>query len=126
MMFGIIKIIAMHKKQSMTISYDAFKAVSLRSGIIVKVEEFPRLKHLLLMPRQILTPKGMANFSPSVTVHYTPETFLLGQIVGRVNLAEKNISGCTSQFLLVGFGDASGAIVLITVDPKVPNGQKMC
>ncbi len=54
MMFSIIKIIAMHKKQSMTISYDAFKAVSLRSGTIVKVEEFPRLKHLLLMPRQIL------------------------------------------------------------------------
>jgi len=25
----------------------------------------------------------------------------------------------------VGFADESGAICLITVDPKVPNGQKM-
>jgi hypothetical protein len=32
----------------------------------------------------------------------------------------------TYQALLVGFGDASGAIVLIAVDPKVPNGQKIC
>ena len=30
-----------------------------------------------------------------------------------------------SQFLLVGFPDKEGDICLITVDPKVPNGQKM-
>jgi tRNA-binding protein len=40
-------------------------------------------------------------------------------------LGEKNIAGFTSQFLLVGFADENGAICLITVDPKVLNGQKM-
>ena len=48
------------------------------------------------------------------------------QIVGCVNLGEKNIAGFKSQFLLVGFSDERGAICLITVDPKVQNGQKMC
>jgi tRNA-binding protein len=69
---------------------------------------------------------GVLQTSAQVTVHYTPQTLLGRQIVGCVNLAEKNIAGFKSEFLLVGFGDESGAIVLITVDPKVPNGQKMC
>jgi tRNA-binding protein len=47
------------------------------------------------------------------------------QIVGCVNLGEKNIAGFISQFLLVGFADAAGDICLTIVDPKVPNGQKM-
>lgn len=51
-------------------------------------------------------------------MHYTPETLFGRQIVGCVNLGEKNIAGFTSQFLLVEFADESGAICLITVDPK--------
>ena len=60
-----------------------------------------------------------------MTVHYTPQTLLGRQIVGCVNLGEKNIAGFTSQFLLVGFSDENDAICLITVSPEVPNGQKM-
>lgn len=69
---------------------------------------------------------GVLQTSAQVTVHYTTQTLLGRQIVGCVNLGEKNIAGFTSQFLLVGFADESDAICLITVDPKVPNGQKMC
>lgn len=58
-------------------------------------------------------------------VHYTPETFLGRQIMGCVNLGEKSIEGFISQFLLLGFSDQNGSICLITVDPKVPNGQKI-
>jgi tRNA-binding protein len=42
-----------------------------------------------------------------------------------VNLGEKNIAGFLSQFLLLGFADADGAVCLPTVDPRVPNGQKL-
>lgn len=65
---------------------------------------------------------GVLQTSAQVTVYYTPQTFLGRQIVGCVNLGEKNIAGFTSQFLLVGFADESGAIYLITVGPKVANG----
>jgi len=63
--------------------------------------------------------------SAQVTKHYTPETLLGRQVVGCVNLGEKNIAGFVSQFLLVGFADGEGGICLVTVDPKVPNGQKL-
>ena len=45
--------------------------------------------------------------------------------IAELNLGEKNIAGFVSQFLLVGFSDAEQAICLITVAPKVPNGQKL-
>lgn len=110
----------------MNISYDEFEKVDLRSGTIVKAEAFPRAKKPAY--------KVWANFgheigilqtSAQVTVHYTPESLIGRSIVGCVNLGEKNIAGFTSQFLLVGFSDENGAICLITVDPKVPNGNKM-
>jgi tRNA-binding protein len=63
--------------------------------------------------------------SAQVTVHYTTETLVGRQIVGCVNLGEKNIAGFISQFLLVGFADEHGTIYLITFDSKVPNAQKM-
>ncbi len=48
------------------------------------------------------------------------------QVVDCVNLGEKNIAGFLSQFLLVGFPDETDGICLVTVDPKTPNGQKLC
>jgi tRNA-binding protein len=68
---------------------------------------------------------GVLQTSAQITVHYTPETLIGRQIVGCINLKEKNIAGFISQFLLVGFSDEKGAICLVTVDPKVSDGQKL-
>ncbi len=108
------------------ISYDAFELVELRSGTIVKVEEFPRAKKPAYKVWADFGPEiGVLQTSAQVTIHYTPETLVGRQIVGCVNLGEKNIAGFTSQFLLVGFSDENGGICLATVDPKVPNGKKL-
>ena len=45
--------------------------------------------------------------------------------MGCVNLGEKNIAGCLSQFLLVGVSDKNGSIALVTIVPEVPNGKKL-
>lgn len=109
------------------ITYDEFAKVDLRSGTIVKVEEFPRAKKpAYKVWADFGAPIGILQTSAQVVAHYTPESLLGRSIVGCVNLGEKNIAGFVSQFLLVGFPDKSGSICLITVDPKVPNGQKMC
>ncbi|EEZ95600.1 export-related chaperone CsaA [Legionella longbeachae D-4968] len=98
----------------------------MRSGTVVKVEEFPRAKKSAYkiwvdFGEQI----GVLQTSAQVTIHYTPESLLGRSVVGCVNLGEKNVAGFISQFLLVGFSDENGAICLITADPKVPNGQKL-
>lgn len=110
----------------MTISYDEFEKVDLRSGTIVKAEEFPRAKKpAYKVWVDFGDPIGIKQTSAQVTVHYSLDQLIGRQVVGCVNLGEKNIAGFTSEFLLVGFPDSNGAICLLTAEPNVPNGQKM-
>lgn len=110
----------------MIITYDDFEKVELRSGTVIKVEEFSRAKKPAYKVWVDFGEHiGVLQTSAQVTAHYTPETLVGRSVVGCVNLGEKNIAGFTSQFLLVGFTDAHGAICLITTDPQVPNGQKL-
>jgi len=109
------------------ITYEEFEKIELRSGCVVKAEPFlraqkPAFKVWVDFGHEI----GVLQTSAQITVHYTLESVVGRQVVGCVNLGEKNIAGLQSQFLLVGFADENGAICLITADPKVPNGSKMC
>lgn len=110
-----------------TITFDEFSQVELRSGTIIKIEDFPRAKKPAFKIWADFGPDiGVLQTSAQVTAHYTPEALMGRSIVGCVNLGEKNIAGFQSQFLLVGFHDDQDKICLITVDPKVPNGMKLC
>ncbi len=111
----------------MTISYDDFAKVELRSGTVTKVEEFPRAKKPAYKVWVDFGAEiGVLQTSAQVTVHYTPDSLIGRSVVGCVNLGERNIAGFMSQFLLVGFSDKNDAICLVTTDPKVPNGMKLC
>lgn len=110
----------------MTISYEEFSKVDLRSGTVVKVETFgrakkPAYKVWVDFGEEI----GILQTSAQVTVHYTVESLLGRKVIGCINLGEKNIAGFTSQFLLVGFSDNEDAICLATIDPEAPNGKKL-
>ena len=108
------------------INYNDFENVNLRSGTVVKVEEFPKArKPSYKVWVDFGSEIGVLQSSAQVTTHYTPEVLMGRQVVGCINLGEKNIAGFTSQFLLVGFSDNDGNVCLVTVDPKVPNGMKM-
>lgn len=110
----------------MPITFDEFEKVDLRSGTIVKVEEFSRAKKpAYKIWADFGDTMGVLQTSAQVTVHYTRESLVGRSIVGCVNLGEKNIAGSTSQFLLVGFSDQNGAICLVTSDPIAPNGMKL-
>lgn len=110
----------------MSISYQDFENVDLRSGTVVKAELFPRAKKPAYKVWVDFGAEiGVKQTSAQVTVHYTPESLVGRQVVGCVNLGDKNIGGFTSEFLLVGFPDHNGAVCLLTVDPSVPNGKKM-
>lgn len=110
----------------MQISYEDFEKVELRSGTVVKVEEFPKArKPAYKVWVDFGNEIGVKQTSAQVTAHYTPEALVGKQVVGCVNLGTKNIGGFVSEFLLVGFPDANQAVCLVTVDPRVPNGEKL-
>ncbi|NRB11497.1 MAG: tRNA-binding protein [Rickettsiaceae bacterium] len=109
------------------ITYEDFEKVNLRSGTVVKVEEFPRAKKPAFkvwvdFGKDI----GVLQTSAQITAHYNVDSLVGKSVIGCVNLGEKNIAGFLSQFLLVGFADESSNICLATVDFAVPNGKKLC
>lgn len=108
------------------ISFSDFDKIDLRSGTVIKVELFPQTKNpAYKIYVDFGSEIGIKQTSAQVTIHYTPESLIGRQVVGCINLGEKNIAGFTSQFLLVGFPDETGAVCLVTVDPPVPNGKKL-
>lgn len=110
------------------ISHEAFEAVELRSGRVVAVQPFPEARNPAYKYKVWVdfgADIGVLQTSARVTKHYTPETLQGRQLVGCVNLGTKRIAGFDSQFLAVGFDDGQGGVSLVTIDPAVPNGQKL-
>jgi len=110
----------------MTISYEEFEQVDLRSGTVIKAEEFPKARKPAYKVWVDFGPEiGVKQTSAQITEHYTLESILDRSVVGCINLGSKNIGGFLSEFLLVGFPDEHGAVCLVSANPKVPNGKKL-
>ena len=110
----------------MTISYDDFSKVDIRSGTIVRAESFDRArKPAYKVWADFGHDIGILQTSAQVTIHYTPESLMGRQILGAINLGTKNIAGFESQFLMLGCEDNQGAVCLATIDPMVEKGKKL-
>ena len=108
------------------ITYEQFSAIELRVGTITKAEEFPQARKPAYKVWADFGPEfGIRQTSVQITVHYKSEQLVGKQIVGCMNLGEKNIAGFISNVLCTGFPDENGAVVLISPDKKVPNGGKL-
>lgn len=108
------------------ITYEDFEKVDLRAGIVVKAEAFPKARNpSFKIWVDFGADIGVLQTSAQITYHYTPESLIGRQVVGCINLGERNIAGFISQFLLVGFSDKDGNIRLVTFDPSVPCGKKL-
>ena len=108
------------------INYQQFLDVKIIVGTIVKAETFPKAKNpSYKVWVDFGSEVGILQTSAQITVHYTPEKLINKQILGCINLGEKNIAGFISQFLLLGFSDANGAIILAQPENTVPNGTQL-
>jgi tRNA-binding protein len=109
------------------IGFETWEKVDICSGTIVKVEEFLRVKKPAYKVWVDFGDKiGVKKTSAQITVNYSPTELERKTVLGVVNLPPKNIAGFISEFLLLGVADHQKNISLITVDQKVPNGQKVC
>ncbi len=108
-----------------SITIEQFSMVDVLAGTVVKVEPFPRAKKPAYKVWVDFGAHGIKQTSAQVTVHYTPETLVGLKVMGCVNLGPRNIAGFVSEFLLLGFSDPNGAILLAGVDEAVPNGSRL-
>lgn len=108
-----------------TISWHDFEKVELRVGTILAVADFPEARKPAYKVQVDFGPLGIKWSSAQITKHYAKEELIGKQIIGVVNFPKKQIGPFMSEFLVTGFADENGDIVLSGIDKPVPNGQKL-
>ena len=107
------------------ISWDDFKKVELRVGTVLEVADFPEARKPAYKLKVDFGEFGVKWSSAQITNRYTKEELPGKQIVGVINFPKKQIANFMSEFLVTGFADENGDIVLTSVDKPVPNGSKL-
>jgi tRNA-binding protein len=108
------------------ISWQDFQDVELRVGTIIDVQDFPEAKTPAYKITADFGPEiGIKKSSAQITVLYTKEELLNKQIIGVVNFPPKQIGPFMSEFLVTGFAQEDGAVVLAVPDKPSPNGAKL-
>lgn len=109
-----------------TITWADFENIAIHVGTIIKVDDFPEAKKPAYKIWVDFGEKiGTKKTSAQVTFHYTKQDLLGLQIVGVINFEPKQIANFTSEFLLTGFADADGNIIITTVEKFTPNGSRL-
>ncbi len=108
------------------ISYDDFELVDIRVGTVMAAEVYPEArKPAYLLKIDFGEDFGLKKTSAQLTVHYRPQDLVGRQVAAVINFPAKQIGKVMSEVLVLGFPDESGAVVLVGVDRKVPNGGRL-
>jgi tRNA-binding protein len=109
-----------------TISWKDFEKVELRVGKIIDVKDFPEAHK----PAYIITADfgdniGIKKSSAQLTDLYTKEELLNKQIIGVLNFPAKQIGPFMSEFLLTGFTQKDGSVILALPEREAELGSKL-
>ncbi|MCL2439430.1 MAG: tRNA-binding protein [Alphaproteobacteria bacterium] len=107
------------------IPFADFESVELLAGTITRAEPNERAIKPAYKVWADFGELGIKQSSVQITHHYTCEELVGKQIMGCMNLGERNIAGFKSEFLLCGFPDAEGKVVIVSPTRAVPNGAKL-
>lgn len=108
------------------ITWDDVEKVELRVGTIIEVLDFPEARKPAYKVSVDFGKKiGIKKSSAQITDLYTKEDLLGKQIVGVINLPKKQIGPFVSEFLVTGFVQEGGGVILAVPDKKSRNGEKL-
>ncbi|RZJ67270.1 MAG: tRNA-binding protein [Flavobacterium sp.] len=107
------------------ITWNDFEKVELRVGTILEAFEYPEARKPAYKVKVDFGELGVKMSSAQITKHYTIASLVGRQIVGVTNFPKKQIGKFMSEFLVTGFADENGDIVLTSVERELPNGSKL-
>ena len=109
----------------MTISFDDFLKVDIRTATITRAEPFPEARKPAIKLWLDVGDLGEKRSSAQITRHYTPEALVGRQVLCVVNFPPRQIGPVRSEVLVLGLPDPDGEVVLIAPDQTVPNGGRL-
>lgn len=108
-----------------TITWHDFEKVELRAGTIIEAVDYPEARKPAYKVKVDFGEFGIKWSSAQITKHYSKEELAGRQIIGVINFPKKQIGKFMSEFLVTGFADENGDIVLAALERPVPNGSKL-
>lgn len=109
-----------------TIEWADFERVEIRIGTVVAAEPFPEaLKPAYRLRVDFGAELGEKKSSAQITDLYECEALVGRQVLAVVNFRSKQIGPMRSECLVLGFPQASGAVVLAQPERPVPDGTRM-
>lgn len=104
------------------IIWDDFEKVELRAGTILEALDFPEARKPAYKIKVDFGIYGCRWSSAQITANYKLSDLPGRQVIGVLNFPPKQIANFISEFLITGFADENGNIVLAAVERAVPNG----
>ena len=109
-----------------SIEWAQFEAIELRVGTVIEVKKFPEARKPAYKVVADFGPEiGTLKSSAQITALYQPDDLVGQQIVGVVNFPSKQIGPFMSEFLLTGFTQEDGSVVIVKPERMVENGLKL-
>ncbi len=109
-----------------TIGFDDFLRLDIRVGTVVKAEPYPEARQPAYKVWVDFGAEfGVKKTSAQATAHYTVGDLIGRQVAAVVNFPPKQIGKFMSEILVLGFPDASGEVVLVVPERRVPDGGRM-
>jgi len=108
------------------ISWKQFESIEIRVGTITDVQDFPEArKPAYKVTVDFGAEIGIKKSSAQITDLYSKKDLMGKQIIGVINFAPKQIGPFISEFLITGFAQKNGEIVLAVPDKKSINGARL-
>ena len=108
------------------ISWPDFEKIDIRTGTIIKAENFPGAKKpAYKLSIDFGEELGIKQSSAQITKYYTPDDLVGRQIIAVVNFPPKQIATFISECLVLGVYDENKEVVLLQPNQKLSNGLKI-
>jgi len=110
------------KRYMETISFNDFAKVEIRTGTIIRVEDFEKARKPAFRLWIDFGEFGIRKSSAQITAYYDKDTLVGKQIVAVLNFAPRQVADFMSECLVLGAVEADGNVVLLQTERPTSNG----
>lgn len=109
----------------MTITWDDFDKIDIRTGTIIEVTDFPKARKPAYKLKIDFGEMGIIQSSAQITTYYKKDDLVNRQVVAVINFQPKQIADFVSECLVLGVYDENKDVILLQSERTIKNGMKI-